>query len=132
MKFRAYPETCKTEAASLPAENTAANAFRLRRKSFLLSYSLDFFGKPLLDDTAASRDSAELWRLWQTWEEDSVKSLHVNENCSTLQRSLRSDTSYRVHFQWKVRLHGSADQVGTAEFQFHGHLAHPTKYLICR
>ena len=73
-KFKAYTETFKTEVATSPAEDTAAGAFRLRGKSFLLSYNWDFFGKPLPDGTPASRDSAELWRLWQTWEEDGVKS----------------------------------------------------------
>ena len=110
----------ETEVATSPAEDTAAGTFRLRGKSFFLSYNWDFFGKPLPDGTPASRDSAELWRLWQTWEEDRVKSLRVNENSSTLERSLHSNTPDRVHFHWKVNLKDSVDQVGTAGFQFHG------------
>ena len=110
-KFKAYTETFQTEVAG---------AFRLRGKSFLLLYSWDFFGKPLPDGTPASRDSAELWRLGQTWEEDRVKSLRVNENISTLERSLHSNTPDRVHFHWKVNLKDSVNQVGTAGFQFHG------------
>ena len=51
-KFKAYTETFKTEVATSPAEDTAADAFRLRGKRFLFSYSWDFFGKPLADGTA--------------------------------------------------------------------------------
>ena len=38
-KFKAYTETFKTEVATSPAEDTAADAFRLRSKRFLFSYS---------------------------------------------------------------------------------------------
>ena len=50
-KFKACTETFKTEVATSPAEDTTADAFRLRGKRFLFSYSLDFFGKPLPDGT---------------------------------------------------------------------------------
>ena len=94
--------------------------FRLRGKSFLLTYNWDFFGKALPDNTSRSEDVAALWRLWQSWETQKVKDLGVLLRTSTLERSLHSSLPGRVHFHWKVNLEVALDQLGTDGFDFHG------------
>ena len=104
-KFKAYTETFKTEVATSPAEDTAAGAFRLHGKSFLLSYNWDFFGKRLPDGTSCFNDAGDLWAGWQRWEAERAASFAVKQSTSTLERFtcllvvlINEGLRLRVHF----------------------------------
>lgn len=118
--FEKYQSSFKVEPVSLPDQSVATETFRLRGRSFLFTYNWDFFHKALPDGTRALADNASLWKLWQGWEQVVVRNLGVTQYTSTLERSLQSATTDRVHFHFKVNLKTALDQVGTAGWEFHG------------
>ena len=118
--FEKYQSSFKVEPVSLPVQSVATETFRLRGRSFLFTYNWDFFHKALPDGTRAVADAASLWNLWQGWEQVVVRKLGVTQYTSTLERSLQSFTTGRVHFHFKVNLKEAVDQVGTSGWEFHG------------
>lgn len=105
--------------------------FRLRGSSFLFTYNWKFFDEDFPDGVPAATGREELWTLWTTWCEDRQKALGVTQDTSTLEASLHSDDSDRVHFHWKVNLEKAVDETDPASFAFHGVRpnARPTKVL---
>lgn len=54
------------------------------------------------------------------WKAVKVVEMQVRQSTSTLERSLHSKDTDRVHFHWKVNLLDPLDCAGTAVFAFHG------------
>ena len=94
--------------------------FRMRGTSFLLTYNWDFFGTNFPDGTAAATSPEDLWRLWRTFKKQKKKDVQVQHSTSTLEASLHSDLSGRVHFHWKVDVAEALDEPNTTCFAFHG------------
>ena len=102
------------------ADHKHPEGFRLRGKSFLLTYNWDYFNKPFPNGTPPPSTPAELWGMWRSWKHERARLLGVRHGTSTLEASLRSDTEGRVHFHWKVNLEGALDQTNTDGFDFLG------------
>ncbi|CAK0879784.1 unnamed protein product [Prorocentrum cordatum] len=124
--WAAYKSTCEDvgpaeDGASAP-EGAPSNgdSFRLRGRSFLLTYNHGFFGKRFPDGSPAATTPAALWRAWREWKADKKQELHVEKSSSTLERSLHSKLDGRVHFHWKVNLKDALDNRTRAVFGFRG------------
>ena len=121
--FKAYEDTFPAEVGDDDEEGQdeqTVGGFRLRGKSFLLTYNWDFFGKDFPDGTAAATSPEDLWRLWKTFKAQKKKDVQVQKSTSTLETSLESDLPGRVHFHWKVDCEEALDEPNTACFAFHG------------
>lgn len=94
--------------------------FRLRGRSFLLTYNWDFFGKRLRDGTAKLESVEALWSLWLAWKKEKKKELGVVKSTSTMEESLHGAEGWRVHFHWKVDLEEAIDHTTVDAFRFHG------------
>ena len=101
-------------------EQAEQAGFRLRGRSFLLTYNWDFWGKLFPDGTAAPSTVAELWSLWREFKKEKKKELQVKKSTSTLEESLKSADAGRVHFHWKVDCLKDFDEPDTKCFAFHG------------
>ena len=94
--------------------------FRLRGKSFLLTYNWDYFNKPFPNGAPPPSTPAELWGMWRSWKHERARLLGVRQSTSTLEASLRSDIEGRVHLHWKVNLEGALNQTTTDGLDFLG------------
>lgn len=93
---------------------------RLRGTSFLNSYNWDFFGKAFPDGTPPAKDHADLWRLWLCWKKSLKKELRISKSTHTMEESLESSLSGRVHFHWKINLKAPLNKPTNTVFAFHG------------
>ena len=103
-----------------PQERNQRAGFRLRGRSFLLTYNWKFLSRTLPDGTPAPASHDDLWNLWLAWKKGKKQELGVAQSTSTLERSLDSKDKDRVHFHWKVNLKESIDWDKTDNFAFHG------------
>ena len=94
--------------------------FRLRGKSFLLTYNWDYFNKPFPNGAPPPSTPAELWGMWRSWKHERARLPGVRQSTSTLEASLRSDIEGRVHLHWKVDLEGAPNQTTTDGLDFVG------------
>ncbi len=101
-------------------EEVVVVGWRLRGKSFLLTYNWDFWGKAFPDGTPAATTVAELWGLWRAWKAKKKKEQKVEQSTSTLEASLKSLDAGKVHFHWKVNCADEFDEPNTECFAFHG------------
>ena len=115
--FSAFAATFGT---SVPATVGQPTGFRLRGRSFLLTYNWDFLNKALPDGTAPLCTPSSVWRLWKLWKKQKQEELNVILSTSTLERSLHSPTPDRVHLHWKVNLQEAVDFSSAEVFEFHG------------
>jgi hypothetical protein len=113
--FQRYECTFSTDTGPKQLEG-----FRLRGKSFLLTYNWDYFNKPFPDGTPPPSTPAELWGMWVSWKHARARLLGVRQSTSTLEASLHSDIEGRVHLHWKVNLGGALDQTNTDGLDFLG------------
>ena len=108
-------------AGQLPSNGPGLpHSFRMRGRSFLLTYNWDFFSKPFPDGTPKVNTRSELWRLWRNWKADKKKAWSVAKSTSTMEASERSHVQGRVHLHWKIDLPNPSDQNSTAGFEFCG------------
>jgi len=117
--FEIYESTF-ADAQAADGQQPPRNGFRLRGKSFLLTYNWDFLHRPLPDGTAPLAGNKEVWQLWKEWKTLAKKELVVVHSTSKLEQSLNSDTPDRVHLHWKIDLKTALDQTTTDNFAFHG------------
>lgn len=116
-------ETLQKYLRTFPAPASVgpvAVGFRLRGRSFLLTFNCDFFNKAFPDGTPRASCPADLWRLWRDWKAAKKKELGVSQSTSTLERSLDSPLEDRVHFHWKLNLLQPIDWDSPRNFAFHG------------
>ena len=130
--FKLYESTFTAAVASASSQLSASvqavevapqslpKGFRLRGRSFLLTYNRDFLGKPLPDGTPCPGTVDKLWALWLQWKKAKKKELGVVKSSSTLEESLHGDMLGRVHFHWKVDLAEPIDHTTVDAFRFHG------------
>lgn len=119
--FTAYLATWPAEPAQPQQdEQQGDGTFRLRGRSFLLTYNWDFFNKPLPDGTAAATSPKALWRCWKEWKALKKAELSVTQSTSTMERSLESSLAGRVHLHWKTNLKDALDNKTRSVFAFHG------------
>ena len=129
--FAAYEATYAPAADDAPAAQAEAQGerpqqraeregFRLRGRSFLLTYNWKFLSRNLPDGTPAPATPEDLWQLWLAWKKGKKRELGVAQSTSTLERSLESKDTDRVHFHWKVNLKEAIDTNTTESFAFHG------------
>ena len=122
----AYEVYLSTFVANTSGSNAADGkraGFRMRGKSFLLTYNWDFFGTALPDGAPTPATNKDLWDLWREWRAQKKKELQVKHSSSTLEQSLRSKLDGRVHLHWKIDLAAALDQTTTDNLAFHG--VHP-------
>jgi hypothetical protein len=115
-----FPPAAAGGAAAAGAGNKQTSGFRVRGRSFLLSYNWDFLNKAFPDGSASCGTPAKLWQTWTAWEQNKKQELEVEQSTSTLESSLHSDLAGRVHFHWKVNLKTALDEPSTLLFAFHG------------
>ena len=82
---------------------------RIRGKSLMFTYNFDFYGRPLpgREEPMASED--DLWERWRVWSIAKGEEIGIVRETSTLELSLDSDLSGRVHIHWKVDLKKAVD-----------------------
>ena len=73
--FAAYEATFAEQAPQPEAAQEAG--FRLRGKSFLLTYNWNYLHKDFPDGTPAPETYADLWHLWLEWKKEKKKELKV-------------------------------------------------------
>ena len=73
-----------------------------------------------MEPSAFSHRAQAKWDRPVVWKAERVEELQVRQSTSTLERSLHSKVTDRVHFHWKVNLLEPLDCAGTAVFAFHG------------
>lgn len=110
----------ETSTPQEPQDQSPGGAYRLRGKSFLFTYNWDFLQKALPDGTAPSTSPGELWRLWKEWKAQRKTEMQVAHSTSTLERSMSSQETERVHLHWKVDLKYAIDKATSASCAFHG------------
>ena len=101
-------------------EKKGQEAFRMRGKSFLLTYNWDFLGEACPDGTPKASNVDDLWHRWCAWKEAVTQTLGVKQSTSTIEASLRSENVNRVHIHWKINLNQAVDQSTTKGFNFRG------------
>lgn len=80
--FQAYEKTWQVPQAT---EAPKKGGWRLRGRSFLLTYNWDFLGLPFPDGTPAATTPGQLWRLWKAWKEQKKAAQKVQQSTSTLE-----------------------------------------------
>ena len=65
------------------ADHKHPEGFRLRGKSFLLTYNWDYFNKPFPNGTPPPSTPAELWGMWRSWKHERARLLGVKHGTST-------------------------------------------------
>jgi hypothetical protein len=94
--------------------------FRMRGRSFLFTYNWGFLDKAFPDGTPHASSVDDLWRLWCDWKSGAMQRLGVKQSTSTIEASLHSEATNRVHIHWKVNLDKAVDQLTTKGFDFFG------------
>ena len=117
--WKAYRKTFGEEEATESAPQPTTT-WRLRGRSFLLTYNWDFLGTGFPDGTVHATSYGRLWHLWKEWKAEKKEELQVLQSSSTLELSLDSELEGRAHFHWKVNLKDAVDLTSTQTFAFHG------------
>ena len=91
-------------AEEVGEEGTGARqrGFRMRGVSFLLTYNYRFLSRPLPDGAPPFASAAALWEAWKAWQEERVEALAIKQYTSTVEESLNSLESNRVHIHFKI------------------------------
>ena len=76
----------------------------MRGVSFLLTYNYRFLSQPLPDGAPPFASAAALWEAWKAWQEERVEALAIKQYTSTVEESLNSLESNRVHIHFKINL----------------------------
>ena len=103
-----------------PAARGHGAEFRLRGKSFLVTYNWDFCNEAFPDGSPPVASPEALWAAWRAWKASKKQELGVKQSTSTLERSLRSSLEGRMHIHWKKNLEAPIDKKTRAIFAFHG------------
>ena len=115
-----FPDGRLPAGAGDGASGSPARGFRVRGRSFLLTYNWLFTDKAFPDSTPPAVSNEDLWALWCGWKKRKKKDLGVVQSTSTLEESLDSADAGRVHFHWKINLKNPIDNDTPAVFAFHG------------
>ncbi|CAK0881684.1 unnamed protein product [Prorocentrum cordatum] len=102
------------------ASGSSASGFRMRGRSFLLTYNHLFTDKAFPDCAPPAASNEDLWALWRDWKKRKKKELRVEQSTSTLEESLDSEDAGRVHFLWKITINKAIDNATLVVFAFHG------------
>ena len=124
-----YPET-SAACGTGDGVGKQGNGFRLRGRSFLLTYNWLFTKKNFPDGTPKAASNDDLWSLWVAWKATKQKELRVSQSTSTVEESLNSSDDGRVHIHWKVNLHNPLDGATAEAFAFHD--PHSARILLLR
>ena len=118
--FPGVPDYAHPAGAGDDASGSYAAGFRVRGRSFLLTYNRLFADRAFPDGTPPAASNDDLWSLWCDWKKRKKKELGVEESTSTLEESLDSEDAGRVHFHWKLNLKKAIDNATPVVFAFHG------------
>ena len=83
-------------------EGGAERGFRMRGKSFLITYNYRFFSRPFPDGTPACASPNALWLLWKEWLAGRVEAIAITTYTLKMEESLNSPDEKRVHIHLKV------------------------------
>jgi len=90
------------------AVHDGAPRFRLRGKSFLITYNYRFLSFPFPDGKPCCASLEALWDAWCEWLRALTEALGIKHQTSTMEESLNAADAGRVHFHLKVNLKESA------------------------
>ena len=102
--FPGVPEYVIPAGAGDDASGSSASGFRVRGRSFLLTYNHLFTDTAFPDGTPPAAPNGDLWALWCDWKKRKKKELGVEQSTSTLEESLDSEDAGRVHFHSELHV----------------------------